>query len=260
MVVLLVVGRLNHMHVFPLIQRLNVLPWKITLDLEYQTQLGYLKTNKSRCMESLTILKQICQPWCSPLFYRILGHNKHRSVCVYVRVRDRESALGLAAQGACLNRLWQTLTVMMWPEGPWLPCTHTCTQTRIHVNTLTHTKLPAPGVLPTVTPDSNIIISPPGWFGGIRGLQREREGEKRPDLIPSCLETWLSWGRLFFGMQQTLWDPPPLPLFPSPHRPAAAALLFGLPTSTGIYCSLHHTGCLTVVWSLGQNDWNKHDT
>lgn len=143
---------------------------------------------------------------------------------------------------------------MMWPERPRLPRTHMYRNTRTckHMHTHRHTKLPAPGVLPLVRPGSNIIISPPGWSGGIRGLQRESEGEKRPDLIPSCLETWLSWGRLFFGMQQTLWDPPPLPLFPSPHRPAAAALRFGLPTWTGIYCSLHHTGCLTVVWSLGQ--------
>lgn len=94
--------------------------------------------------------------------------------------------------------------------------THTHVHKHTYMSAHSHTKLPAPGVLPTVTPSSNIIISPPGGFGGIRGLQREREGEKRPDLIPSCLETWLSWGRLFFGMQQTLRDPPPLPLFPSP--------------------------------------------
>lgn len=37
------------------------------------------------------------------------------SACVF---KDRESALGLAAQGACLNRLCLTHTVMMWPEGP----------------------------------------------------------------------------------------------------------------------------------------------
>lgn len=127
-------------------------------------------------------------------------------VCVSVRERDRESALGLAAKGACLNRLWLTHAVMMWPERPRLPRTHMCRNTRTckHMHTHRHAKLPAPGVLPLVRPGSNIIISPPGWSGGIRGLQRESEGEKRPDLIPSCLETWLSWGRLFFGMQQTL--------------------------------------------------------
>ncbi len=53
--------------------------------------------------------------------------------------------------------------------------THTHVHKHTYMSTHSHTQLPAPGVLPTVTPGSNIIISPPGWFGGIRGLQRERE-------------------------------------------------------------------------------------
>lgn len=62
------------MHVLFLSQRLNVLVWKITLDVEYNnTKLGYFKTNKSRCMESPSIFKQICQLWSFPLLHRIPG-------------------------------------------------------------------------------------------------------------------------------------------------------------------------------------------
>lgn len=38
-----------------------------------------------------------------------------------VHEKDGESALGLAAQGACLHRLCLTHAVMMWPERPRLP-------------------------------------------------------------------------------------------------------------------------------------------
>lgn len=156
---------------------------------------------------------QICQLWCFPLLHWIPGPRECKCV---LRVWETEK----------VHRGWQ-LRMHVWTGCGWLTqwwcgqrdpgChAHMYAHTNTHTCKHTNTKLPAPGILPTVTPGSNIIISPPGWFEGIRGLQREREGEKRPDLIPSCLETWLSWGRLFFGMQQTLWDPPPLPLLPSP--------------------------------------------
>lgn len=126
--------------------------------------------NKSSCIKSLTIYKQICQPWCFPQSTGYLAP-AHSCMCVCLK----ESASGLAAQGACLYRPCLTHIVMMWPKGPCLPRTHMYTHT--HVNTKCSGP-PTPGVLPTVTPGFNIIISPPGWFGGIRGLQRERGREK----------------------------------------------------------------------------------
>lgn len=122
------------MHVL-LTHRLNVLVWKITSEIEYNNKT--FKSNKSRCKESLTIFKQICQLCCSPLLNRIPGPSKCECVCM----KDRESALRLAAQGACLNRLWLTHTVMMWPEGPWLPSTHMHTNTRTCIHTRTLNRL-----------------------------------------------------------------------------------------------------------------------
>lgn len=59
-------------------------------------------------------------------------------------------------------------------------------------------------------------------------------------------------GEIIFWNATDIVRSPSPSLAPLPHRPAAAVLLFGLSTWTGIYCSLHHTGCLTVVWSPGQ--------
>lgn len=82
--------------------------------------------NKSSCIKSLTIYKQICQPWCFPQSTGYLAP-AHSCMCVCLK----ESASGLAAQGACLYRPCLTHIVMMWPKGPCLPRTHTCTHTHM---------------------------------------------------------------------------------------------------------------------------------
>lgn len=93
-------GTLHHMHVL-LTQKAQC--------ARMETKVGFwslllFKTDKSKRMESLTIFKHICQLWCFPLLYRIPGPSER--VCVLAR----QSVLGLAAQGACLNRLWLTHT------------------------------------------------------------------------------------------------------------------------------------------------------
>lgn len=45
-------------------------------------QLGYFKTSKSRCMESLTTLEQICQLWSFPALYRIPGPSQCERKCI----------------------------------------------------------------------------------------------------------------------------------------------------------------------------------
>lgn len=160
-------------------------------------------------MSALVFSPSLQDTWTQWVWMRIC-------VCACVWVRDRESALGLAAQGACLNRLWLTHTVMMWPERPRCHA-HTCTQKHTYMQTHSHTKLPAPGVLPTVTPGSNIIISPPGWFGGIRGLQREREGEKKAWFDPLLPGNVAELGEIiFWNATDIVRSPSHSPLFPSP--------------------------------------------
>ena len=122
---------------------------------------------------------------------------------------------------------WQ-LRVHVWTGCGWLTqwwcgqsdpgChAHTCTQKHTYMQTHSHTKLPAPGVLPTVTPGSNIIISPPGWFGGIRGLQREREGEKKAWFDPLLPGNVAELGEIiFWNATDIVRSPSHSPLFPSP--------------------------------------------
>lgn len=117
-------GTLHHMHVL-LTQKAQC--------ARMETKVGFwslllFKTNKSKRMESLTIFKHICQLWCFPLLYRIPGPSEH--VCVLAR----QSVLGLAAQGACLNRLWLTHT--RWWCGQRDPGCHAHTHT--HANTVAH--------------------------------------------------------------------------------------------------------------------------
>lgn len=127
------------MHVLLFIQRLSVLAWEITLDLKYKNTARYFKTDKSRCMESLTIL---IRDMPALLFSPSLQDTWTQSLCVCVRARASEKkrerqrkCIGPGSSGCMFEQAVADSHSDDVARGT-LAATHT--HAHIHVNTLTH--------------------------------------------------------------------------------------------------------------------------